>query len=68
MPHVTWIEPFVMLVLLPPELRLTWFGDARVRERSVWRRAIMPRLGRVVPIRPRGGPEAFFRVTHDLEP
>src|SRR3990170_270619 len=59
LPHVTWIEPFVMLVLLPPEPRLTWFGDGRVIERSWWRRFVFRRIGGVVPIWPGGGPRAF---------
>ncbi|MET1232802.1 MAG: lysophospholipid acyltransferase family protein [Candidatus Limnocylindrales bacterium] len=59
LPHVTWIEPFVMLVLLPVEPRLVWFGDARAMERSRLRRAAIRVLGGVVPIRPGGGPEAF---------
>ena len=59
LPHVTWVEPFVMLVLLPPEPRLIWFGDGRVIERSWWRRLLLPRLGGMVPIWPGGGPEAF---------
>jgi 1-acyl-sn-glycerol-3-phosphate acyltransferase len=59
LPHVTWIEPFVMLVLLPVEPRLIWFGDGRVIERSWWRRFVFRRLGGVVPIWPGGGPRAF---------
>ena len=59
LPHVTWIEPFVMLVLLPPEPRLIWFGDGRVIERSRWRRFVFRRIGGVVPIWPGGGPRAF---------
>jgi 1-acyl-sn-glycerol-3-phosphate acyltransferase len=60
-PHVTWVEPFVMLVLLPPDVRLTWFGDGRVLERSRWRRWLLPRLGRVEPIWPGAGPADFER-------
>ena len=59
LPHVTWIEPFVMLVLLPVEPRLVWFGDARAMERSRPRRIAFRFLGGVVPIQPGGGPEAF---------
>ena len=59
LPHVTWIEPFVMTVLLPAEPRLIWFGDGRVIERSRWRRVLLPRLGGIVPIWPGGGPSAF---------
>ncbi|MFI5255336.1 MAG: lysophospholipid acyltransferase family protein [Candidatus Limnocylindrales bacterium] len=59
LPHVTWIEPFVMLVLLPPEPRLIWFGDGRVIERSRWRRFVSGRLGGIEPIWPGGGAKAF---------
>lgn len=59
LPHVTWIEPFVMLVLLPSEPRLVWFGDARAMDRSWLRRFAFRYLGGVVPILPGGGPEAF---------
>ena len=59
LPHVTWIEPFVMLVLLPSEPRLVWFGDARAIDRSWLRRFAFRHLGGVVPIVPGGGPEAF---------
>ncbi|HVQ22359.1 MAG TPA: lysophospholipid acyltransferase family protein [Candidatus Saccharimonadia bacterium] len=59
LPHVTWIEPFVMLVLLPIEPRLVWFGDARAMDRSWLRRFAFRQLGGVVPIFPGGGPEAF---------
>jgi len=59
LPHVTWIEPFVMLILLPPEPRLIWFGDGRAIYRSALRRLAFRRLGGVVPIWPGGGPEAF---------
>jgi 1-acyl-sn-glycerol-3-phosphate acyltransferase len=66
-PHVTWIEPFVMLVLLPSRLRLTWFGDGRVLERSAWRRMLLPRLGRVEPIWPGGGPDDFAQHVDAVE-
>ncbi|MGH2407951.1 MAG: lysophospholipid acyltransferase family protein [Candidatus Limnocylindrales bacterium] len=59
LPHVTWIEPFVMTVLLPAEPRLVWFGDGRVIERSRWRRLLLPRLGGIVPIWPGGATSAF---------
>ncbi|HEY8199146.1 MAG TPA: lysophospholipid acyltransferase family protein [Candidatus Limnocylindrales bacterium] len=59
LPHVTWIEPFVMLVLLPSEPRLVWFGDARAMDRSWLRRFAFRRLGGVVPIAPGGGLGAF---------
>jgi 1-acyl-sn-glycerol-3-phosphate acyltransferase len=59
LPHRTWIDPFVLLELLPVEPRLVWFGDGRAMYRSWWRRVAMGRLIPVVPIWPGGGRPAF---------
>jgi len=61
-PHRTWIEPFVLALLLPPEPRLVFFGDGRAIFRSPLRRAIFRAIGGVVPIWPGGGRSAF--ATH----
>ena len=59
MPHVTWVEPFLIFMLLPPEPRLVWIGDGRAIYRSPLRRLLFERLGGVIPIWPGGGPAAF---------
>ncbi|MGZ3588190.1 MAG: lysophospholipid acyltransferase family protein [Candidatus Limnocylindrales bacterium] len=59
LPHVTWVEPFLMFMLLPGEPRLVWFGDGRAVYRTRLRRLAFARLGGVVPIWPGGGPRAF---------
>lgn len=59
LPHLTWVEPFLLFVLLPPEPRLVWLGDERAINRSRLRRLAFERLGGVIPISPGGGPRAF---------
>jgi 1-acyl-sn-glycerol-3-phosphate acyltransferase len=59
LPHVTWVEPFLLFALLPPEPRLVWLGDERAIHRSRLRRLAFRRLGGVIPISPGGGPRAF---------
>lgn len=58
-PHRTWIEPFVLVLLLPREPRVVFLGDARTMTRSALRRALLRSIGGVVPIRPGSGPRAF---------
>jgi 1-acyl-sn-glycerol-3-phosphate acyltransferase len=50
LPHRTWIDPFVLALLLPVEPRLTFFGDGPAIYRSWWRRLVIGRIGGVVPI------------------
>jgi 1-acyl-sn-glycerol-3-phosphate acyltransferase len=57
-PHRTWIDPFVLAVLLPIEPRLVFLGDGRAIFRSRFRRLVFGRLGGVVPIWPGGGRDA----------
>jgi 1-acyl-sn-glycerol-3-phosphate acyltransferase len=38
LPHRTWIDPFLLWMVLPAEPRLVFFGDARTMARSPWRR------------------------------
>jgi len=59
LPHRTWIDPFVLLLLLPVEPRPTFLGDGRAIFRSKVRRFVIPRIGGVVPIWPRGSGRAF---------
>ena len=58
LPHRTWIDPFVLVLALPVEPRLSWFGDGRAIHRGRFRRWIFARIGGVVPIWPGGGREA----------
>jgi 1-acyl-sn-glycerol-3-phosphate acyltransferase len=58
-PHRTWIDPFVLATLLPPEPRLVFLGDGRAIYRSRLRRWIFARIGGVVPIWPGSSRRAF---------
>ena len=58
-PHRTWIDPFVLATLLPPEPRLVFLGDGRAIYRSRLRRWIFAGIGGVVPIWPGSGRGAF---------
>lgn len=62
LPHRTWIDPFVVWSVLPPEPRLAFFGDARTMARSPLRRWVVRRVGGILPIPSAGGPRAF--ATH----
>ncbi|MDQ3937947.1 MAG: hypothetical protein M3253_04620, partial [Chloroflexota bacterium] len=44
-PHRTWVEFFVFLVVLPAEPRLIMLGDGPTMFRSAWRRFVMRRVG-----------------------
>ncbi len=57
-PHRTWVDPFVLALLLPIEPRLVWLGDGRAIFRSPLRRLVFRRIGGVIPIWPGGGREA----------
>lgn len=58
-PHRTWIDPFVLALLLPLEPRINWLGDGRAIYRSRLRSLVFSRIGGVVPIWPSGGRHAF---------
>ena len=62
LPHRTWIDPFLVWIVLPAEPRLVFFGDARTMARSWWRRWIVRRVGGILPIPSHGGSKAF--ATH----
>lgn len=62
LPHRTWIDPFLLWVVLPAEPRLVFFGDARTMARSPLRRWVVRRVGGILPIPSHGGPRAF--ATH----
>lgn len=59
LPHRTWIDPFVLALLLPVEPRINWLGDGRAIYRSRLRRFVFSRIGGVIPIWPSGGRKAF---------
>ena len=58
-PHRRWIDPFLLLILLPAQPRIVFFGDGRVLFRTRFRRWLFRTLGGVVPVWPRGGAKAF---------
>jgi 1-acyl-sn-glycerol-3-phosphate acyltransferase len=58
-PHRTWIDPFVLTLLLPVQPRINWLGDGRAIYRSRVRTLVFGRIGGVVPIWPGGGRKAF---------
>jgi 1-acyl-sn-glycerol-3-phosphate acyltransferase len=58
-PHRTWIDPFVLALLLPIEPRINWLGDGRAIYRSRLRAFVFARIGGVIPIWPKGGRQAF---------
>jgi len=62
LPHRTWIDPFLVWMVLPAEPRLVFFGDARTMARSPLRRWIVRRVGGILPIPSHGGPRSF--ATH----
>jgi 1-acyl-sn-glycerol-3-phosphate acyltransferase len=57
-PHRTWIDPFVLALLLPVQPRLIWLGDGPAIFRSRLRRFVFRRIGGVIPIWPGGGRRA----------
>jgi 1-acyl-sn-glycerol-3-phosphate acyltransferase len=59
-PHRRWIDPFLLLLLLPIEPRLAFFADGRVLVRTRFRRLLFRVLGGMVPVWPRGGAKAFW--------
>jgi 1-acyl-sn-glycerol-3-phosphate acyltransferase len=59
LPHRRWIDPFLLVLLLPAEPRVVFFGDARAMYRSPFRRLLFRLIGGVVPIVPGGGVRAF---------
>lgn len=60
LPHRRWIDPFILLLLLPLEPRIVFFADGRVLFRTRFRRLLFRLLGGVVPVWPHGGPKAFW--------
>jgi 1-acyl-sn-glycerol-3-phosphate acyltransferase len=50
LPHRTWVDPFAVLIALPLEPRLVFFGDGRAMFRTAWRRFWVHRIGGLIPI------------------
>lgn len=59
MPHRTWIDPFVLALLLPVEPRLHFIGDGPTIYRSRLRRFALTRIGGIIPIWSGSGPRGF---------
>lgn len=55
LPHRTWVDPFLLLDLLPSEPRFVFFGDGPTMHRSWWRRVAVRAIGGFIPIWPDGG-------------
>ncbi len=60
-PHRTWVEPFVVLLLLPLEPRPVFFGEVAPVVRSPLRRWVFRHVGGVVTIPERRRASAFER-------
>jgi 1-acyl-sn-glycerol-3-phosphate acyltransferase len=57
--HRRWIDPFLLVMRLPIEPRIVFFGDGRVLFLTPFRRFLFRMIGGVVPVWPRGGVGAF---------
>jgi 1-acyl-sn-glycerol-3-phosphate acyltransferase len=60
LPHRRWIDPFILVLLLPIQPRLVFFADGRVVFKTPLRRFLFRAVGGVVPVWPHGGPKAFW--------
>jgi 1-acyl-sn-glycerol-3-phosphate acyltransferase len=59
LPHRTWVEPFILLFVLPARPRLVMLADGRTVAGSWWRRLLTGRLGGVIPVSPASSRAAF---------
>ena len=59
LPHRRWIDPFLLVMRLPIEPRIVFFGDGRVLFLTPFRRFLFRLIGGVVPVWPKGGVGAF---------
>jgi 1-acyl-sn-glycerol-3-phosphate acyltransferase len=55
LPHRTWVDPFLVVDLLPRAPRMVFFGDGPTMVRSWWRRLAVRAIGGFIPIWPGGG-------------
>jgi len=58
-PHRRWIDPFLLVMRLPIQPRIMFFGDGRVIFLTPLRRFLFRLIGGVVPLWPHGGTDAF---------
>lgn len=68
-PHVSWADPLMVVLALPVEPRLSFFGVASAIFQTRFRRMLFRLIGGVVPIWPGGGPAAFnahIAAAHDV--
>lgn len=49
-PHRNWIDPFLIVIALPPEPRVYFLGSAEGMFNTWWKRAVIAALGGVVPV------------------
>ena len=49
-PHRNWIDPFLVVIALPPEPRIYFLGSAEGMFNTRWKRAILAIVGGVVPV------------------
>lgn len=49
-PHRNWIDPFLVIMALPPEPRVYFLASAEGMFNTWWKRAILALLGGVIPV------------------
>ena len=58
-PHVSWSDPFVLALAMPPEPRLIFLAAGDAVFRTAFRRILFGIVGGVIPVWPRGRGSAF---------
>lgn len=53
-PHRNWIDPFLVIIALPPEPRVYFLGSAEGMFNTWWKRAVLAAVGGVVPVSTEG--------------
>jgi 1-acyl-sn-glycerol-3-phosphate acyltransferase len=53
-PHRNWIDPFMVVIALPPGPRVYFLGSAEGMFDTWWKRAVLVALGGVVPVSTEG--------------
>jgi 1-acyl-sn-glycerol-3-phosphate acyltransferase len=49
-PHRNWIDPFLVVMALPPEPRIVYLGSAEGMFSTWWKRLVLVVIGGVVPV------------------